>query len=114
MRQLFIGILILGVSFLGLDSLDPAHGASKSEIDREVQTALQTLYDTEPGAKELHGKAKGILVFPNIVKGGFIIGGQYGEGALLKNGRTVGYYNSVAASYGLQVGVQSFGMRCFL
>ncbi len=113
MRQFFMGIVILGVSVLGLDRLDSAHGASKGEIDREVQTALQTLYDTEPGAKELQGKAKGILVFPNIVKGGFIIGGQYGEGALLKSGRTVGYYNSVAASYGLQAGVQSFGYALF-
>ncbi len=113
MRQLFMGILILGVSFLGLDSLDPAHGASKGEIDREVRAALQTLYDSEPGAKELQGKAKAVLVFPDIVKGGFIIGGQYGEGALLKNGRTVGYYNTVAASYGLQVGVQSFGYALF-
>ncbi len=113
MRQLFMGILILGVFFLGLVGFDPVHGGSKSEIDREVQTALQTLYDTEPGAKELRGKAKGILVFPNIVKGGFILGGQYGEGALLKNGRTVGYYNTVAASYGLQAGVQSFGYALF-
>jgi lipid-binding SYLF domain-containing protein len=43
-------------------------------------------------------KAIGILVFPGIVKGGFIVGGQYGEGALIKDGKTVGYYNTVAAS----------------
>jgi lipid-binding SYLF domain-containing protein len=54
-------------------------------------------------------QAKGILVFPSIVKGGFIIAGQYGDGALRKEGKTVGYYRSIAASYGLQAGVQSFG-----
>ena len=55
-------------------------------------------------------QAKGILVFPNIVKGGFIVAGQYGDGVLRRHGgKTIGYYRSVAASYGLQAGVQSFG-----
>ncbi|MBI3798308.1 MAG: lipid-binding SYLF domain-containing protein, partial [Deltaproteobacteria bacterium] len=70
---------------------------------------LRTLYANTPGAKDLAMNAKGILVFPNIVKGGFIIAGQYGDGALRKKGKTVGYYRSIAASYGLQAGVQSFG-----
>jgi hypothetical protein len=50
-----------------------------------------------------------VLVFPNIVKADFVIGGQYGEGALVKKGKIVGYHNSVAASYGRQAGVQAFG-----
>lgn len=58
-------------------------------------------------------KAVGILVFPGIVKGGFIVGGQYGEGALIKDGKTVAYYNTVAASYGLQAGLQKFGYALF-
>ena len=58
-------------------------------------------------------KAKGILVFPSIVKGGLVVGGQYGDGALLKNDKVVGYYNTVAGSYGLQAGVQKFGYAMF-
>ena len=58
-------------------------------------------------------KAKGILVFPGIVKGGFIVAGQYGEGALLKEGQTVGYYNSIQASYGYQAGLQKYGYALF-
>jgi lipid-binding SYLF domain-containing protein len=54
-----------------------------------------------------------ILVFPGILKGGLIIGGQYGEGALRVKGKTAGYYNSVAASYGLQAGIQKFGYALF-
>lgn len=83
--------------------------ASASEIDRNAREALETLYANTPGAKDLAVQAKGILVFPNIVKGGFIVAGQYGDGALRKEGKTVGYYRSLAASYGLQAGVQSFG-----
>ena len=53
--------------------------------------------------------AKAMLVFPNIVKAGFLVGAQYGEGALRVNGHTVGYYTSTAASYGLQAGAQVYG-----
>jgi len=52
-------------------------------------------------------------VFPTMVKAGFMFGGQLGEGALRKHGKTAGYYNSVAASYGFQAGVQSFGYALF-
>jgi lipid-binding SYLF domain-containing protein len=104
------GILLLSLTLL---PLHPALAASASEIDSKVTVALQTLYNTTPGAKELASNAKGILVFPDIVKAGFIIGGQYGDGALRKKGITVGYYRSIAASYGLQAGVQSFGYVLF-
>ena len=100
------GIFILTLALLPMRS---ALGASASEIDRNATAALQTLYKTTPDAKALANNAKGILIFPDIVKAGFIIGGQYGDGALRKKDKTVGYYRSVAASYGLQAGVQSFG-----
>jgi lipid-binding SYLF domain-containing protein len=87
--------------------------ASAAEIDREVTTALKNLYEQSPAAKTLGETAKGVLVFPRIVKGGFIVGGEYGNGALRKDGRTSGYYNTAAASYGLQAGVQSFGYALF-
>ena len=104
------GILLLTLALLPMHS---ALAASASEIDRNATAGLQTLYKTTPGAKALADKAKGILVFPNIVKAGFIIGGQYGDGALREKGKTVGYYRSLAASYGLQAGVQSFGYALF-
>ena len=80
----------------------------------DANAALNKLYAKESVAKMLSEKAAGILVFPNIVKAGFIVGGQYGEGALLRDGKLVAHYNSVAASYGLQAGVQSFGYALFL
>lgn len=113
MKRIFIAILILGVAFIGLGVTSTIHAASKGEIDRSVEVALEDLYGSAPGARELGKNAKGILVFPKVVKGGFIFGGQYGEGALIKNGNTAGYYNTLAASWGLQAGVQSFGYALF-
>jgi lipid-binding SYLF domain-containing protein len=90
-----------------------AHAGSAAEIDSDVDTALIKLYEKTPAAKELAKVAKGILVFPSIIKGGFIVGGQFGEGALRIGGKTEGYYNTAAASYGLQAGAQSFGYALF-
>lgn len=91
----------------------PAWTASAAEIDRNVSAALSELRATNPAAKMLSDRATGVLVFPRMVKAGFMFGGQLGEGALRRRGKTVGYYNSVAASYGFQAGMQSFGYALF-
>src|SRR5262249_29853807 len=64
----------------------PAFAASGAEIERDARKGLQDLYAKNPKARELGAKAKGILVFPGIIKAGFMFGGQYGEGALFKGG----------------------------
>jgi len=106
---------VLALAGLGLITLSarPLQAASAAELDREASAALSKLSGRQPSAKVLSQKAKGILVFPTMVKAGFMFGGQVGEGVLRKNGRTAGYYNSVAASYGFQAGVQSFGYALF-
>jgi lipid-binding SYLF domain-containing protein len=108
-------ISLLSIALLLSFTLFPlvARAASKTEIDVEVKIALAQLYESTPAAKLLAEKAKAVLVFPSILKAGLIIGGQGGNGALLKNGKTVGYYNSSAASYGLQIGVETFGYAMF-
>jgi lipid-binding SYLF domain-containing protein len=105
-------IMIVTVAF---DFLMPAMllAATKSQIDRNVTQSLTTLYKNTPGAKALGDKAVGVLVFPSIVKGGFIIAGQFGDGALRKNGKNVAYYRSLAASFGYQAGAQAFGYVLF-
>ena len=84
---------------------------SASEIDQRVTSALNSLYANNPKAQELGAKAKGILVFPDIKKGAFLIGAQLGFGALRKGGRTAGYYQTAAASYGFPGGRQTVWLR---
>lgn len=79
---------------------------SKEELDADVREAVAELYKHSSAAKELAGRAAGMLVFPKVVKGGVGIGGEYGEGALLVGGGTVGYYNVVSGSIGFQLGLQ--------
>ena len=120
-RIISVGILAITRGFgiaamiLALHLLLPTTvlGASASEINRSATQALNTLYKNTPGAKSLGDKAVGVLIFPSIVKGGFIIAGQFGDGALRKGGRTIAYYRSLATSYGFQAGAQAFGYVLF-
>jgi lipid-binding SYLF domain-containing protein len=84
-----------------------------SQIDSSARSALAALYSQNPAAKALGAKARAVLVFPDIRKGAFIVGAQYGYGALRKGGRTVAYYRTGAASYGFQAGVKQFGYALF-
>jgi lipid-binding SYLF domain-containing protein len=103
---------VVAVAAMFTLSVSPA--LAEDAFDADAKAALNKLYDSEPAAKLIGEKAKAILVFPNIVKAGFVVGAQYGEGALLMNGKVTAHYNSVAASYGLQAGVQSFGYAMML
>jgi lipid-binding SYLF domain-containing protein len=106
-------LLLAAVLALPLLQPPPARGASAAELRRDATAVLKKLYAATPKAQELAAVAKGILVFPSVVKGGFLVGGLYGEGVLLKDGKAVAYYNTVAASYGLQAGAQKYGYAMF-
>lgn len=79
----------------------------RQEIDASVNSTLMRLSGTVPGSRELVNKARGILVFPSVLAAGFVVGGEYGEGALRIGGKTVDYYSTVTGSFGLQIGAQS-------
>ena len=98
-RPLLAAALLLVVAL-------PAAAASKDELDASVREATEVLYELSSAARELAAKSTGMLVFPKVVKGGIVIGGEYGEGALIVGGKTVAYYNIVAGSIGVQLGVQ--------
>jgi lipid-binding SYLF domain-containing protein len=116
MRHVHLTLICLLALFAGNTLIDPspASGASVAEIERGARSSLQHLYAQSSSASALGKRAKAILVFPSIVKGGFVVGGQYGEGVLFVNGKVAGYYSTVQASYGLQAGLQKYGYAMFL
>jgi lipid-binding SYLF domain-containing protein len=65
------------------------------------------LFRQIPGTRNVAAKAAGVLVFPTVVKAGMGVGGEYGEGAMRIGGKTAGYYNTIAASVGFQLGAQA-------
>ncbi len=102
----FAFLVSLSVALVGIL---PGNGYAKTakEIDVSVDVALEKFHKQVKGAEEFAREAKGILVLPGVIKGAFIIGGEYGEGALRVAGGTVAYYNMAAGSFGLQIGGQS-------
>jgi lipid-binding SYLF domain-containing protein len=109
----FGSLAVLAFAASLLISSNAVGGDPAAEIDRDVKSALRELYSESTSAKALGKKAKGILVFPSIVKGGFLVGGQYGEGALLRGGKTINYFSTIQVSYGLQAGIQKHGYALF-
>jgi lipid-binding SYLF domain-containing protein len=101
------------VTSLLITSAPHAKAESAHEMQRSAREALQELYRTTPAAAAIGEKAAGILVFPEIIKGGFVVAAQYGNGVLFKRGAVAGYYNTSSASFGLQAGVQKFGYALF-
>lgn len=98
-------LAVAGCTTTGTKPADPA--AKRQQIDSSVQNTVQRLYDTVPGSREIGGRAKGILVFPEVIAAGFIVGGEYGEGALRVGGSSQAYYSTVTGSLGFQAGAQS-------
>ena len=103
-------LLLAGVLFLGLTLIvgsSMAFAKSAKEIDVSVDVTLEQFAKDVKGGAEFLKSAKGVLVFPSVIKAGIGIGGEYGEGALRIGGKTVDYYSTAAASIGFQLGAQS-------
>jgi lipid-binding SYLF domain-containing protein len=90
-----------------------AGAASRQELIDEGRAALHTLYGKSTKASELGKRAKGVLVFPNITKAGFVIGGQGGQGVLFVDGKPASFHKIGAGSVGYQIGVQKFAYALF-
>jgi lipid-binding SYLF domain-containing protein len=108
-----LGIALLIAALAALTNAPHAGAESRRELERDASKVLKTLYAKNKAARLLGEKARAVLVFPNIVKAGFMFGGQIGEGVLFKGRKPAGYYSTVAASYGLQAGVQVYGYALF-
>ncbi len=100
-----IGFAVLALLAIGWPMA--AANAGPRDADAAAHATLEQFFHEVRSSRELANKAAGILVFPTVVKAGFWVGGEYGEGALLVRGRTAGYYNSVSGSFGFQLGAQA-------
>jgi lipid-binding SYLF domain-containing protein len=104
-------VLATGLATLARSSR--ASAASARQLNQDASAALRKLFAAKPKARALSRQAKALLIFPKIVKAGLVIGGQSGDGVLWINDRADGYYNTWAASFGLQAGAQTFSYVLF-
>jgi lipid-binding SYLF domain-containing protein len=116
-----IPVLLAAVACSSMDSSSSgsgsssASGSARPELEQKARDAYRTLIEKTPKAGELATKATAVLVFPDIVKAGFLVGAQEGNGVMFgPDGKVMGYYNVTALSYGLQAGAQTFHQAFFL
>ena len=103
-------VVALCTLVVGLFLAVGAQAATKAEINASVKAANDRFVKDVKGAGEYLKIAKGVLVMPNITKAGFLVGAQYGTGALQVGGKTVDYYSLAGASFGFQAGAEKFDM----
>ena len=113
-RRNLVGALAAMCAVGWLAAVTPAQAASADELNAAADATLERLKRSEPVSETMIERAKGILVFPEIVKAGLLVGAAGGKGVLRVGGETEGYYRSRAVSYGLQAGVTTFGYVMFL
>jgi lipid-binding SYLF domain-containing protein len=110
-----IPLVLAAVACSSMDSSSSTSGSSRPELEQKARDAYRTLVASTPKAGELATKATAVLVFPDILKAGFLVGAQGGDGVMFgPDGKVMGYYNATALSYGLQAGAQSFHQAFFL
>jgi lipid-binding SYLF domain-containing protein len=106
-----LALALASTAFVGCTTTAPRDNGSaqtqRQQINSGVDATLSRLYQQSPNARDLVARAKGVLVFPSVLSGGFVIAGEYGRGALRVNGATQGYYSTTAGSIGFQAGAES-------
>jgi len=106
-----LALMLGGIAMTGCTTTSTGSQASaqaaRQAIDSDVDATLSRLYNTVPGSREMAQKAAGVLVFPSVIGGSFVVGAEYGRGALRVDGRTTGYFSTTAGSVGFQAGGQS-------
>jgi lipid-binding SYLF domain-containing protein len=100
-----VAVLAAGCTTSGPGTGDPE--ARRKAIDASVDSSLSTLFQQVPDSRDLVGRAAGVLVFPNVMEAGFVVGASRGQGALRVGGKTVSYHATTSGSFGLQAGAQS-------
>ncbi len=93
--------------------LSAAHAADRATLIADARQALARLEASDPRARSLAPRARAALVFPSILKAGFVFGGETGNGVLFVRGQPTGFYNMSGGSWGLQLGAQGFSYALF-
>lgn len=101
-------ILFLAVAASCSSQTESEKATERSTLNQQAQASLTELYGTNAAARELSNRAEGILVFPSIVEGSFVVGAQTGDGVLFIDGAPVEYYDTSGLSFGLQAGGQAY------
>lgn len=104
----FSALAVVGVLAACATQTESEKGVERTTLEQQARASLNELYGLNQTAKTLSSDAEGVLVFPSIVQGSFVVGAQTGDGVLFINDQPAGYYNTSGLSFGLQAGGQAY------
>ena len=87
--------------------LGPLSAEARRDIRNGFDDTMRRLDDNEPSTRALVARAAGVLVFPQTLSAGLVVGGEFGNGVLRVDNKFGGYYRIATGSLGLQIGAQS-------
>ncbi len=95
-----IGLLLLTVNITAQNKKD-------RKIINDAKKAKKELLKADSGLERFFENSAGYVLFPNVGKGGFIIGGASGNGVVYEGGQQVGMAGLKKLNVGLQAGGQA-------
>jgi lipid-binding SYLF domain-containing protein len=106
LKWLAVSILLTALALAG-------KAADREKLQADVEEAIKAFKKADAGLEDMFKKAAGYAVFPNVGKGGFILGGAHGSGQVYDNGKLIGYASITQVTVGAQVGGQAFSEVIF-
>ena len=107
MRRGALALLLVG-PLLGGCSTAPMTQEGRDQLVEEATTALKQMSESDPGVDSLVRRGHGYAVFPEVTKGGLVLGGAFGRGVVYEQGQQIGYASLSQGSFGIQVGGHTY------
>jgi lipid-binding SYLF domain-containing protein len=103
-----VGVLTIVATLLASCATAPSTPGGREVLQQQATAAMTEMSKDDPGLDELTRKGYAYALFPEIAKGGLVFGGGYGRGVVYEQGQHIGYVDLSQASFGLQVGGQTY------
>jgi lipid-binding SYLF domain-containing protein len=116
-----LAALMAAVAITGCSSTNDSGGGTapapvtpNTTLEAEADAAIATFKARDPGLQSWFDDAAGWVMFPNVGKGGFIVGVAHGNGVVYdKNGVKIGQADLTQGTVGLQAGGQAYSELVF-
>src|SRR5229473_531044 len=89
-------------------STAPPTAETRNALREQATATMKEMNREDPSVEPFAGKGYGYALFPEVAKGGLVFGGAYGRGVVYEQGQHIGYADLSQASFGLQVGGQTY------
>jgi len=101
-------VMALSVGLMGGCSTGSITKEEGDTLFKQAQTSRQEWNKVDPELENFAKKGHGFAFFPEITKGGFVVGGAHGKGVVYEKGQHIGYADLTQMSLGFQAGLQDY------